>query len=110
MYDLSAISCAELLVRKFALRSLKLEVVPSEFFELGLRSLVLTLVDASSFYHGIKIIGELWLSPLKTKRIAMVKGTSTFCGELAPGEAGTFDLASGVVMLLLATLVAVSIG
>jgi len=53
---------------------------------------------------------ELWLSPPKTKRIAMVKDTSTFFGELAPGEAGTSDLASGVVMPLLATLVAVSIG
>ena len=60
--------------------------------------------------YGIKITGELWLSPLKTKRIAMVKDTSTFCGELAPGEAGTSDLVSGVVMLLSATLVVVSIG
>lgn len=60
--------------------------------------------------YGITITGELLLSPLKTKRIALVKDTSTFCGGLAPGEAGTSDLASGVVMLLLATLVAVSFG
>jgi len=58
----------------------------------------------------IQSAGALWLLPFKMKRFALVEDTSTFCGALAQGEAGTSDLALGVAMLLLATKVAVSIG
>lgn len=45
----------------------------------------------------------------KMKGSALVENTSMSYGELAPGE-GNLDLATGVAMLLLVTVVAVAIG